>query len=233
MFGLELTVTRSKTWVATAVVIAGVGLLSACGSTAANSTQVVSQPGSSSSSSPTSYLYAMYADKGALQPVAGTQDSFTMTLTGADHMIYFTDRPDRDSGTISPANFASAWATNGFITDPPNVALTIPDAPGVADTLVATMTNPEVDTKKRTFSATLKTLTNDQIEELKASGSQLAAHAGRADPTLPSTFAPAALFIDNASVRTGSGTATPRGGAGGLGGLIDGQGGNGGAAGPG
>jgi hypothetical protein len=141
-----------------------------------------------------SLLYAATAQQGSLTAVKGKKNTYLMTLRGAsDHVIWFADRPARQSGFLPTAGFVSSWAGYGFAEDPPNVALVTRDRSGATDTVVAVMTGPKV-TAKGVLTAQLRVLTVDRAQQVAGN---LAVHAGRHDVNVPSRFTSAALFIDD------------------------------------
>jgi hypothetical protein len=141
-----------------------------------------------------SVLYALTAARGTLTAVEGKKRHYVLTLRAAsDHVIWFTDRPARQSGFLPTAGFVSRWVGQGLDADPPNVALVVREPSGATDTVVAVMTRPKV-TATGVFTARLRVLSMDQAQ---AVGSHLAGHAGRHDMKVPARFTSAALFIDN------------------------------------
>ena len=84
-----------------------------------------------------------------MAPVEGQAGTYTFTMpirTAKQPVIWFTDRPARDAGTLSMRNFVGLWSekgTNTFATDPPNVAIAYTSG-GKQKTYIATMTSPVI-----------------------------------------------------------------------------------------
>jgi hypothetical protein len=70
-----------------------------------------------------------------------------------NHSIWFTDRPDRQSGVLETGNFVNSWGAFGFEEVPPNAALIAHDGAGLAETAVVTLSNPQYDTTYRVMMA--------------------------------------------------------------------------------
>ena len=144
-----------------------------------------------------SLLYSITADSALLAPVAGKDRVYRMTLRGTDpHMVWFTDRPDRDSGVWSTKMFSSAWDSGAmFDKDPPNVALVLHEPKGGTDTVVAVMGKPRYSANKDRLVARLKVLTAEQAKDVQGG---LGQHADRHDGSdLPRKTGAVSLFIDN------------------------------------
>jgi hypothetical protein len=104
-----------------------------------------------------------------------------------DHSIWFTDRPDRDSGVLETGNLVGSWGAFGFDEDPPNVALIAHDGAGVAETAVVTMTNPQYDTAYRVMTADI-TFVDSAPEFTPAPGGEV-------------ELGQLSLFVDDATVQ--------------------------------
>lgn len=104
-----------------------------------------------------------------------------------DHSIWFTDRPDRDSGVLETGNLVGSWGAFGFDEDPPNVALIAHDGAGVAETAVVTMANPQYDTTYRVMVADI-TFVDSAPEFTPAPGGEV-------------ELGQLSLFVDDATVQ--------------------------------
>jgi hypothetical protein len=141
-----------------------------------------------------SVLFALTAARGTLTAVEGKKHHYVLTLHKAsDHVTWFTDRPARQSGFLPTSNFVSSWASYGFSSNPPNIALVVRESSGATDTVVAVMTGPKV-TAKGVFTAKLRVLSMDQTQALSG---HLAGHAAQHDMKVTARFTAAAMFMDN------------------------------------
>ena len=96
-----------------------------------------------------SVLFVFEGQTAQMAPVEGQSGTYTFTMpirTAKQPVIWFTDRPARDAGTLSMRNFVGLWSTPGtntFATDPPNVAIVYTSG-GTQKTFIATMTSPVI-----------------------------------------------------------------------------------------
>jgi len=96
-----------------------------------------------------SVLFVTEGPVAQMAPVEGQAGTYTFTMpirTAKQPVIWFTDRPARDAGTLSMRNFVGLWsanATHTFATDPPNVAIVYTSG-GTQKTFIATMTSPVI-----------------------------------------------------------------------------------------
>ena len=96
-----------------------------------------------------SVLFVFEGQTAQMAPVEGQDGAYTFTMpirTAKQPVIWFTDRPARDAGTLSMRNFVGLWSapgTNTFATDPPNVAIDYTSG-GKQKTFIATMTSPVI-----------------------------------------------------------------------------------------
>lgn len=102
----------------------------------------------------------------------------------------FTDRPARLTSRETLKSFLSSWKERGFISDPPNAALAIDDAPESADLFLLTISSPKLssDGSRLDFDAT----------PLSGDAPALARFAEGRDTTSARQFGAASLFIDDA-----------------------------------
>ena len=133
-----------------------------------------------------SWLFSHTAASGTVAENA--DGSYTITLTGVDsRVIAFTDRPNRDAGTIEASEYYANWQSM-FGTSAPNAVLVEHTAVNGADSLVVTMYSPQLTTNGLQFRATLLE-DEDAIQRLQPLVGAL--HVG-----MPSQFAGVSLFID-------------------------------------
>jgi hypothetical protein len=94
-----------------------------------------------------SLLFVYDGENAELKPVGDSGTEFTLSVPIASddsHVTWFTDRPNRDAGTISYESFVKLFdsdANDSFKVDPPNVAIQIG-----SETLIAVMTKPRLIT---------------------------------------------------------------------------------------
>ncbi|MGE0229356.1 MAG: hypothetical protein AB7I38_08860 [Dehalococcoidia bacterium] len=137
------------------------------------------------SASPGSYLFVQTASGGTLRDLG--DGTFTLELRDvAPRSTYFSDRPERDAGTMDPARMLSdVWEAD---IPPPNAALVATTAGNSRVTLPLELTNPTYDP-----SAATMTFDADLLEELPGSLQDLGlAEVG----SLADDFTEAELFID-------------------------------------
>ncbi len=108
--------------------------------------------------------------------------------------IWFSDRPHRITGQEATDLFAAKWAegTNSFAINPPNAALDILDGTENSDVIIVELSNP-------VYSPESETLQYDVII-LEEATEGLTHYSKNADATIPTIFAQAALFIDDADL---------------------------------
>lgn len=146
-------------------------------------------------------LFSLTADSMRLENASG--DEVSLVMEGVDpHTVWFTDRPDRESGTMSTGIFVAQWAEGEtFAEDPPNAALVLHepvDVDGqVTETLVVEMLDASYDALRSTFRADLKVLSD---EEADTADGHLAAHGDRHDAAWPSEANDVSLFIDTVNL---------------------------------
>lgn len=119
---------------------------------------------------------------------------YKIVLRGIDELLtWFTDRPERDAGSISFDSLISQW-DSGFGEIPPNSALVFKDKDGVRDTVVFEQSKPRYNSEKKklTFNAKI----HDQ-KKLDSVTGALYDEAQDADGEFTKTFSDPSLFIDN------------------------------------
>ncbi len=106
--------------------------------------------------------------------MSGISDGDKLTLRGVPSVLYFSDRPSRLVGHMSPKKFVENWmkSREGLIKDPPNAVLSILDAKETKNTIIELVV-PHLMKGDLTFT----------IKVIKGS--------------IPRSFGPASLFIDD------------------------------------
>ena len=142
-------------------------------------------------------LFSLSADSMRLENASG--DQVSLVMEGVDpHTIWFTDRPARESGTMSTSNLVAQWASGEtFAEDPPNAALVLHqpiDVDGqVTETLVVEMLDADYDAFRSTLRADLRVLSDEQADSIDG---HLSAHGDSHDAAWPSEANDVSLFID-------------------------------------
>lgn len=134
-------------------------------------------------------LFSLNAERGTLTPT-GAKGRFVLTLRQLDRRgVWFTDRPARQSGTVTPGVLFSSWKTLGFTADPPNAVVNVTGGRERADTIALELGAPRYDARMRAvrFSATT----------LRSLPAGLAHHGPKLDRALPRRFGQASVFIDD------------------------------------
>ena len=76
----------------------------------------------------------------------------TVIFSGVNpDIVWFTDRPERQSGSITPARFLEVWhaGADSFAGDPPNAVLTLEGH--VATPVIVELSNPRLDGATMTY----------------------------------------------------------------------------------
>jgi uncharacterized protein YjbI with pentapeptide repeats len=139
-------------------------------------------------------LFNETARGGSLRALEGEPDRFVLTLRRPGRqVVWFQDRPSRHSGHMPLEAFVESWAGYGFVTDPPNAALSVLDADDHEDVVVLTLGRPRYRPARETLRFPVR------IQD-EATGN-LAHLEPHRDAAVRESFGPAALFIDDASAR--------------------------------
>jgi exo-beta-1,3-glucanase (GH17 family) len=138
----------------------------------------------------TVYLFTQTAEGGTLQADPAEEGSYLLTLTGVSpRTVYFSDRPQRNAGTLETEAFVNGWSAS-FGDDPPNAALVFTEAgqPG-EEAAVGIISDPAYDGETGTLIYRAK--------GMPAADEDVAVD-WRGDPLeqLPESFGAASLFID-------------------------------------
>jgi hypothetical protein len=142
----------------------------------------------------TEFLFVQTFASGIWAPKAGEDGVFLLTLTGASaQTVYFSDRPERIVGTVPTPRFLDGL---GFTpTNPPNAALVVQVDEG-EDVVVIELRDPVYTEDFGPEEATTLTYEAKVLAEYTEAGlAHLAAR--QTDATIPATFGPASLFIDD------------------------------------
>ena len=136
-----------------------------------------------------SLLFVLEGQTAQMAPVEDQAGTYTFTMpirTAKQPVIWFTDRPARDAGTLSMGNFVGLWSvkgTNTFATDPPNVAIVYTSG-GKQKTFIATMTSPVIIPPTAIslplLLATMTAVPEAQLAAYAKGKGKLAKHAKRA-----------------------------------------------------
>ena len=109
---------------------------------------------------------------------SGVYDGQNLKLDGVEHVLYFSDRPERISGEMKPALFKENWdnGKDSFEKNPPNAVLSILNKKGV-ENLVLELVNLKIS-KEGTM--------DFEVRIIK----------GKLNKDVPVPFSVASLFID-------------------------------------
>jgi len=111
---------------------------------------------------------------------------FSVSLPANERVTAFTDRPNRQTATMTLRQFANDWSAYGFDTDPPNAALLL-ETGSATRTSVVEMTSPRVRNGRVTFRLS------------PIDGYPTAAGHTHNRTLRPATYDHVALFIDDAA----------------------------------
>ena len=160
-----------------------------------------------------SMLFVTEGPIAQMAPVEGQAGTYTFTMpirTAKQPVIWFTDRPVRDAGTLSMRNFVGLWSakgTNSFTTDPPNVAIVYTSG-GKEKTLIATMTSPVIIPSTAIsltlLQATMTAVPEAQLASYAKGKGKLAKHAKNAQRN-PTRSPASSLLVRTPSVFVDSG----------------------------
>jgi len=96
------------------------------------------------------YLFSFYGTDATVTPVAGSKVAYDVSVpvdAASTEVTWFTDRPNRDAGTMSYEALASLWTKEGkdsFTADPPNVSIVFGSGKGQPKTAIAKMSNTKI-----------------------------------------------------------------------------------------
>jgi len=136
-----------------------------------------------------SVLFVAGAAGGALTPVAGQADAFTLALHGVEPAItWFSDRPARRAGRETTQSLVDRWTAYGFGRDHPNAAV---DADGTVT--VVELADSRYDSGAATLTFAAQLLRQGPKQGLEFTRTRMTTAARR-------SFGSASLFIDDANV---------------------------------
>lgn len=139
-----------------------------------------------------SILFASVSDTGSLTRQQGSK-RLRLVLRDFDReAVWFSDRPDRDSGTVPIRGVVRNWARLGFADDPPNAVLSLADGRPSLDTVVVELGKPRISRGALRIS----------VKPVDDPSSGLSQFIDRLDRRVPRRFGESTLFIDNGT--TGS-----------------------------
>ena len=156
------------------------------------------------------YLFSFFGTDATVKPVAGSKVAYDVSVpvdSASTEVTWFTDRPNRDAGTMSFDALASLWTKEGkdsFKADPPNVSIVFGSGDGVTRTTIAEMSNTKiVDNPSGTgqlLQATMTIATGQEAAAIAKSDGLVGVHAK--SHTTPKTLTNAdtknfAVFIDD------------------------------------
>ena len=205
------------------VVAVGAFGVAGCGSsdTSSTSTTSASTPATTAADAAAekvepSYLYSFYGTNATVKRVAGAKVAYDVSMpvdstnTG---VIWFTDRPNRDAGTMSFGALASLWTKPGadsFSADPPNVSIIFGSGHGKPKAAIARMSNVKIvdnpSGNGQLFQATMTVDTSQQAAALEKTDGFVAAQAKNSTFLKTITSADAkhfAVFIDDYKAANG------------------------------
>lgn len=139
-------------------------------------------------------LFALASESGTFEKSPQRpKGTFQLKLRGlAAATLWFTDRPQRDSGTIPTPRFFRQWERLGFNADPPNAVVSLVDGTDRADTVALELRRPRLSKSGNRLRLTVKLL--------KEASPGLAHLEDDLDGRLQRRFEDATLFIDDASI---------------------------------
>jgi hypothetical protein len=139
---------------------------------------------------PRSYLYVQNARHGSFTAIKGKARHFRLRLRDVDPaVLFFTDRPARDTGLISQKGFLGSLFRPGRST--PNAAVEIVAGRKDQDVLAVKLSDPRASEKARTLSY--------DATVLRTVSTGLRHYRGRLDRNLPASFGAVSLFVDSGS----------------------------------
>jgi hypothetical protein len=151
-----------------------------------------------------SLLFVFEGQSAQMAPVEGQAGTYTFTMpirTAKQPVIWFTDRPARDAGTLSMRKFVGLWSAQGtdtFATDPPNVAIAYTSG-GKQKTFIATMTSPVIIPGTAKLQATMTAVPAVQLATQASGKGKLAKHAKNAQRN-PSLYPTSSVVVPMPSV---------------------------------
>jgi hypothetical protein len=142
------------------------------------------------------YLFVQTATSGTFTPVNAAAGTFKLTLQNVSpKVLYFTDRPYRESGSTSVESYIEEVFEDGL--ESPNAALVFEQNPGSEQiTIALELTEPDYNATANTLSYLVMPLDDVSDGLIHMSFDEL--------ETVPSQFGTIELFIDTADYVTGN-----------------------------
>ena len=201
------------------VVVVGAFGVVGCGSSDSSSTSA-STPATTAAStaaadaaaetSGPAYLYSFYGTDATVKRVTGSKLAYDVSIpvdAANPGVTWFTDRPNRDAGTMTFEALASLWTKEGkdsFTADPPNVSIVFGSGHGKPKTAIAKMSNTKIveipDGEGQLLQATMTVATGQEAAEIAKADGLVAVHAKRHTTLKTITNADVkhfAVFIDD------------------------------------
>jgi len=204
------------------VVVVGAFGVVGCGSSGSSSTSATSAstPATTAASTTSAdaaaekaapaYLFSFYGTDATVKRVAGSEVAYDVSIpvdAANTGVTWFTDRPNRDAGTMTFEALASLWTKEGkdsFTADPPNVSIVFGSGKGQPKAAIAKMSNTKIvenpSGEGQLLQATMTVATGQEAAEIAKADGLVAVHAKR--HTTPKTITNAdvkhfAVFIDD------------------------------------
>ncbi len=143
----------------------------------------------------TKYLISVTSEGGAVVGLENEEGCFELTLEDADHIVLFSDRPERKAMRTHPSALLDIWLAE-FAEDPPNADLQLFDADRQDEIVIVTLESTPIwdkDTQTLTFQdvCPVPLVADDSFKEDDLS------IATSPETILSGRFSKAALFIDD------------------------------------
>ena len=183
---------------------------------------------SASEAATESLLFVYDGENAELELVGDSGTEFTLSVPIASkdsHVTWFTDRPNRDAGTMSYESFVKLFdsdVNDSFKVDPPNVAIQIG-----SETLIAQMTKPRLITganNERSLVANFVLVPEADRRALDNETSFIKSHVSRSygvEPVVTArTLKRVSVFVDNVDPTCATGGTCVVGDTGPGGGIV-------------
>jgi hypothetical protein len=183
---------------------------------------------SASEAATESLLFVYDGENAELELVGDSGTEFTLSVPIASkdsHVSWFTDRPNRDAGTMSYESFVKLFdsdVNDSFKVDPPNVAIQIG-----SETLIAQMTKPRLITganNERSLVANFVLVPEADKRALDNETSFIKSHVSRSygvEPVVTArTLKRVSVFVDNVDPTCATGGTCAVGDTGPGGGIV-------------
>ena len=139
---------------------------------------------------PVRFMFVQNANSGSLIPLQAKENLYTLTLKDVfPQTIFFSDRPERVTGQAPMQKFLDGLCFSRA--NPPNAAIEILGGSEEADLIVVELFDPVYTAVNKTLRYTVSILEKPDLS--------YAIFNERHDKSLPESFGPVALFIDDCS----------------------------------